>query len=76
MDFLYCCAGQCGSGASKALSFRGHELRALAASLALRKGASFQEILDAVGWRSSSTFLRHYWRSVEDPTIVVALPTA
>ena len=58
------------------LGIRAHELRALsAASLALRKGASLADLLEAVGWASGSTFIEHYWRDVDLPTHQVPLPS-
>ena len=54
---------------------RAHELRAIAASLALSRGASIQDVLDAVGWRSASTFITHYWRQVDLTQPSVALPS-
>ena len=44
------------------LSRPAHELRALASTLAYHQGHTLQEIVSAVGWRSSSTFGRFYLR--------------
>jgi len=48
-----------------------HELRALAASLALHRGTSYPEVIRAVGWSSASTFARFYLRhlGLTDPLV-------
>ncbi|XP_069114520.1 uncharacterized protein [Argopecten irradians] len=43
---------------------RAHEVRALAASLALLNGSSFQDIMSAAFWRGQSTFTDFYLRSL------------
>jgi hypothetical protein len=64
-----CGAGQyAGSAASRRkkpnLSRPAHELRALAATMSLRTGTPYREMMGAVGWSSSSTFARFYLRHV------------
>ena len=51
------------------LSRPAHELRAIAASLSYRQGTRLQDLLQAVGWQSHSTFGRFYLRhlQVNDP---------
>jgi hypothetical protein len=39
-----------------------HELRAVASSLAFRRGAALNDVIQAVGWTSASTFGRFYLR--------------
>lgn len=43
-----------------------HEVRAVAASLAYHKGASLVDIIQAVGWTSTTTFGRFYLRNMEE----------
>ena len=50
----------------------GHEVRALAASHAYMNNVSLTDLLEAVGWSSSSTFAKHYLREVE-PLISVRI---
>ena len=53
------------------LSRPAHELRALAASIALHRGTPYAEVIRAVGWSSASTFARFYLRhlGLTDPVI-------
>ena len=44
------------------ISRAAHELRAIAASLALRTGTSLTDVIRAVGWTSETTFGRFYLR--------------
>ena len=46
------------------LSRPAHELRAIAASLSYRQGTRLQDLLQAVGWQSHSTFGRFYLRQL------------
>ena len=52
---------------------RAHDLRAQMASWALYKGASIQEVMDAAGWSSSTTFQSVYLR---DPLCAQATTSA
>ena len=50
--------------ASLDLSWPAHELRAIAASLAWHRGAALSEVIQAVGWTSTTTFGRFYLRNM------------
>ena len=51
-----------------------HEIRVIAASLALLRGTALADLLQAVGWRSESTFTPHYLRQLDAPSRPLALP--
>ena len=53
---------------------RAHELRAVASSLAYMGGVALADVLQAVGWRQESTFVRHYLRQIRAPEVPLALP--
>ena len=42
---------------------KGHDVRGIAASLAILSGVSLADVLAAGNWASANTFLRHYYRS-------------
>lgn len=50
--------------AAKLLRIRAHEVRAVSTSLALQRNCAVQDIIQAVGWRSNSTFARFYMRDL------------
>ena len=52
---------------------RAHDLRSQLASWALYKGASIQEVMDAAGWSSHTTFQSVY---LKDPLCVQATTSA
>ena len=48
----------------RAAGIRSHEIRAIAASLAVRKNISLSEVLRTCSWKSHTTFTSHYLRDV------------
>ena len=64
---LRVCPRQAATGLSRSvpdLSRPAHELRAIAASFAYLRGTRLQDLLQAVGWQSHSTFGRFYLRQL------------
>ena len=51
-------------GGSKRLRIRAHEVRAVAASVALARNCSVKDIMEAVSWKSDSVFARCYLRDM------------
>ncbi len=51
---------------AKMANIKAHELRALATSWAAFSGVSTQDIMDAVFWRGSSTFISFYLRDMAE----------
>ena len=43
---------------------RAHEIRATATSIAFKENVAVRDIIQAVGWRSESTFATHYLRDL------------
>uniref|UniRef100_A0AAV2LS23 Tyr recombinase domain-containing protein n=1 Tax=Knipowitschia caucasica TaxID=637954 RepID=A0AAV2LS23_KNICA len=63
-------------GLAPPVGFRSHSTRGMAASTALLRGASVEDVCRAASWASSSSFVRSYLLDVSDRSVAHSVLSA